>query len=190
MKKKPQTAETLTREERQVAITLQSARDVLGEIETYRGVLSDERQNHQVRRDAKHDLIEASERLCNLLGLAVYQIANSPSGAFQARMKAMMDDLRSRLLDMGTSLMFEKMGRIKSRAEDVLESNSYPIGLAAKLDMAFSGILDNLKTLGAIDRLKDDQQGLLEATGKDIRSLIEIEQDLGIMREIKQSKKA
>lgn len=180
-KKRP---ETLTREERQVAITVQSAQDVLREIEGLRAVLSDDGQPQQSRVDAKHDMLEASERLCNLMGLAVYQIANTLNGEFQGRMKASLDNLRGRLLDMGTNLMVEKLEKIRDRAETVLEGRSYPIGLAAKLDMAYSGIVDNLKTLGALDRMGDDQKDLVSNTEKDIRTLADIEKGLGVMDEM------
>jgi hypothetical protein len=179
-----QRPETLTREERQVAITVQSAQDVLREIEGLRTVLSDDAQPQQSRVDAKHDMLEASERLCNLMGLAVYQIANTLNGEFQGRMKASLDNLRGRLLDMGTNLMVEKLEKIRDRAETVLEGRSYPIGLAAKLDMAYSGIVDNLKTLGALDRMGDDQKDLVSNTEKDIRTLADIEKGLGVMDEM------
>jgi len=179
-----QRPETLTREERQVAITVQSAQDVLREIEGLRIVLSDDTQPQQSRVDAKHDMLEASERLCNLMGLAVYQIANTLNGEFQGRMKASLDNLRGRLLDMGTNLMVEKLEKIRDRAETVLEGRSYPIGLAAKLDMAYSGIVDNLKTLGALDRMGDDQKDLVSNTEKDNRTLADIEKGLGVMDEM------
>jgi hypothetical protein len=179
-----QRPETLTREERQVAITVQSAQDVLREIEGLRSVLTDDGQPQQSRVDAKHDMLEASERLCNLMGLAVYQIANTLNGEFQGRMKASLDTLRGRLLDMGTNLMVEKLAKIRDRAETVLEGRSYPIGLAAKLDMAYSGIVDNLKTLGALDRMGDDQKDLVNNTEKDIRTLADIEKGLGVMDEM------
>jgi len=180
--------ETLTREERQVAVTVQSAQDVLREIERLRKTLSNDEQPHQVRLDAKHDMLEASERLCNLMGLAVYQIANGVNGEFQGRMKATLDALRGRLLDMGTNLMVEKLEKIRDRAETVLQGRSYPIGLAAKLDLAYSGIVDNLKTLGALERLGEDLQGLVSVTEKDIHTLADIERGLGVMDEMPELK--
>lgn len=179
--KKP---ETLSREERQVAVTVQSAQGVLREIEGLRKVLSDDAQPQQTRRDAKHDMLEASERLCNLMGLAVYQIANGVSGEFQGRMKASLDALRGRLLDMGTNLMVEKLEKIRDRAEAVLEGRNYPIGLAAKLDLAYSGIVDNLRTLNAENRMGDELHALITTTEKDIRTLAEIEHGLGVMDEM------
>lgn len=184
MKNPSKRPETLTREERQVAITVQSAQDVLREIEGLRKVLSDDGQPQQKRVDAKHDLLEASERLCNLMGLAVYQIANGVNGEFQGRMKASLDSLKGRLLDMGTNLMLEKLEKIRDRAETVMEGRSYPIGLAAKLDFAYSGIVDNLKTLGALDRMEAEQKDIVDGTGKEIRALAEIEQGLGVMDEM------
>lgn len=179
--KKP---ETLSREERQVAVTVQSAQGVLREIEGLRGVLSDDSRPQQMRLDAKHDMLEASERLCNLMGLAVYQIANGVSGEFQGRMKASLDALRGRLLDMGTNLMVEKLEKIRDRAETVLQGRNYPIGLAAKLDLAYSGIVDNLKTLNAQERLGDELHDLISVTEKDIRTLADIERGLGVMDEM------
>jgi hypothetical protein len=80
--------------------------------------------------------------------------------------------------------MLEKLEKIRDRAETVMEGRSYPIGLAAKLDFAYSGIVDNLKTLGALDRMEAEQKNLVDGTGKEIRALAEIEQGLGVMDEM------
>jgi len=184
MTKAKKAVETLIREERQAAITVQSAKEVLAEIESLKGLINDENLPLPDRREAKRSMLDASERLCNLMGLAVFQLTNGVNSEFQGRMKNTLDALRSRLLDMGTNLMIDKLSRIHDRAETVLEGRAYPLGLAAKLDMAYSGIVDNLKTLGAMERLGDPQRELVDTTARDIRSLADIEQSLGVMEEM------
>jgi hypothetical protein len=182
-KKKP---DSLSPEERQTAATVQSAREVLVEIDRARKILSDEKAPTETRRAAKRDMLEGSERLCNLMALAVYQITTGVETEFKGRMKASLDGLRDRLLDMGTNLMLEKLGKIHERAESVLEGHAYPVGLAARLDTAYSGIVDNLKTLGALDRLEQKDQGMVAETRQNIKTLAEIEQGLGVLDDMDQ----
>jgi hypothetical protein len=171
-------------EERQAAATVASARTVVAEIDLLRQRLSDASLPVERRRQAKYDLAEASDRLCNLMALAVYQLTNGVHGQFQDRLRSILDGLRNRLLEMSTRLMLEKVQRIHDRAGDVLEGGAYPLGLATRLNQAFSSIVSNLTTLGAFERLSEKERTLIEQTTTDIRSLAAIESRLGVLDEI------
>ncbi len=174
----------VTREERQAAATVQSAKTVVVEIEALRKLLTDEATEKSVRKQAKRDLLEASDRLCNLMALAVYQLTNGVNSEFQGRLKAALDELRGRLLDMGTNLMLEKLEKIHDRAETVLAGGAYPLGLANRLDRAYSAIVGNLHTLGALDRLEDKSRTLVEGTGREIKNLAAVEAKLGVLSDM------
>lgn len=173
-----------TREERYAAATVRSAQQVLEEIELLRRRLNDGALSASSRRQAKGDLLEASERLCNLMALAVYQITHGVNIELQGRLKEMLDGLRDRLLDMGIHLMVEKLEKIHDRAEAVLRGGGYPIGLAARLDQAFANIVGNLRTLHALERLGDKDRQLIDQTSAEIKTLSEIEEKLGVLVEL------
>ncbi len=177
-----------TPEERQAALTVQSAKMVLGEIDSLRLALADRGLSGAMRQQTKRDLTEASERLCNLMALAIYQIANTVHGEFQGSLKAALDDLRSRLLDMGTNLMIEKLQKIHATAKAVLEDGGYPLGLACKLNHTYTTLIDNLGTLGGLARLSVQDKALIDATAENIRHLTEIEENLGVLVEMGDSR--
>ncbi len=170
-----------TPEERQAALTVQSARLVLGEIDSFRVILTDRGLSGEMRRRVKRDMVEASERLCNLMALAVYQIANSVHGELQSRLQLALEDLRRRLLDMGINLMIEKLQKIDTTARAVLDDGGYPLGLASKLHHAYSGLVGNIATLGGLNRLSDKDKALVEATAEHIKALTRIEESLGVL---------
>lgn len=171
-------------EERQAAATLTSAQTVLAEIETISRDLSNGSLSPETKRRRRTDLAEASERLCNLMALAIYQLANGVHGEYRERLRQSVEHLRGRLIGMGTRLMLKKLKQVHDRAAGVLEGGSYPLGLASRLEQAFSGIRGNLETLGAIDRLDEGGQSLVSQTADDIRKLKEMEERLGVLREI------
>ncbi len=173
-----------TPEERQAALTAQSAKDVLSEIDYLRRLLSADGQSKTLKRRAQADLEEASERLCNLLALAVYQISNSVQGELKDRLKAVVGEVRRRLLDMGTNLMIEKLRKIHDCAATVLTGSGYPIGLASKLEYAYAAIVENLTGLYGLERLSQADQQLIEQTAGLLGKLAEIENGLGILSDI------
>ena len=136
----PQTPGQMTAQERQTAVTLAAARDLATEIEATRSRLRDESLNAAQRRELKVKIFDASERMCNLLALTIFQLASTLSRDFQARVNSGFAELRGRLLRMGTDLLVEKLERIRARAESVLAGEPYPLGLAQRLHVAFSEI--------------------------------------------------
>lgn len=181
---KPGKGMPLSAADRQAASTVQSAKMVVAEIEAHRRVFSDTRRSRDARCKAKHQLLEASERLCNLMTLAVHELTTGVNRELQGRLWTTLDDLRGRLLDMGTKLMIEKLGRIHDRAESVLEGGAYPLGLATTLDHAYSSIIGNMDVLGALDRLDGKSRELVDDTAKEIETLAGIEASLGILTDM------
>ncbi len=143
-------------------------------------------QNERIA--AKRELFEASERMCNLMSLAIYQVDNNVGGDLQAQLAGELDRLRERLLVMGTNLMVEKLRKIGVRAEAVLREGNYPLGLAGKLDMAYSALVSNLTMLKGFDRLGDEERATIEVTKSRIVQLASIERGLGLLVDVSRDK--
>lgn len=178
-----------TPEERQAMATVTATREVYGEIQALAEILRETWRPQPQRVDAKHALLHASERLCNLMSLALYQLENHTSGVLRDRLTAELDELKNRLMSMSAKLMVEKLEKIDKRAEEVLRERDYPIGLAGKLDIAFANLMANLKVLGGAERLGDRVPELVAKTETDLQSLSEIEKKLGVMVDMPSVKK-
>jgi hypothetical protein len=173
-----------TAEERQAMATVTATRGVYGEIEGLAEILRETWRPQTQRVDAKHALLHASERLCNLMSLALYQLDTNTQGPLREQLKAELDDLRNRLMAMSARLMVEKLEKIDKRAEEVLRDRDYPIGLAGKLDIAFANLMSNLKVLGGPERLGEKIPELVAKTEGDLQSLSDIEKKLGVMVDV------
>ena len=171
----------ITAEERQAMATVSATREVYSEIEGLAEILKETWRPQPQRVEAKHALLHASERLCNLMSLALYQLDNNTQGPLRDRLKAELDDLKNRLMAMSARLMVEKLEKIDKRASEVLAERDYPLGLAGKLDIAFANLMANLKVLGGAERLGDKIPGLVAKTETDLQSLSDIEKKLGVM---------
>ena len=178
-----------TPEERQAMATVGATREVYGEIETLATVLKETWRPQPQRVDAKHDLVHASERLCNLMSLAYYQLENNTQGPLREKLEGELDELKNRLMSMSARLMVEKLEKIDKRAEEVLSNRDYPIGLSGKLDIAFANLMANLKVLGGAERLGEKIPDLVAKTVGDLQSLSEIEKKLGVMVDIPAKKR-
>ena len=175
-------------EERQAVLTVQSARDVFGEIEKLSEILKDTAQPAATRQRAKQALGQASERLCNLMALALYQLSNNVKGPLQTQLSAAVEGIRGRLLSMGSRLMVEKLRKIDERAAAVLQAEDYPVGLSGKLDLAFANLVENLGVLGGAERLGEDVGQLVQKTEADLRSLEQVERRLGVLIDVAEPK--
>ncbi len=171
-------------EERQAAATLHAAKEVAFEIEKLKAVYRDEKRPARERQQVKLALFEATERLCNVMALAVFQLSASLSSDFQQSLTAGFTELRQRLLQMGVHLMVDRIDKINKRAAGVLEGNSYPIGLAMRLHAAYVDLTTNLRSLDAEEMLNESQQKLILDTAGMIDKLAEIEERLGMIMEL------
>jgi len=140
-------------EERQAIATVTATRAVYDEILKLAAIIKEDARPVAQRSDAKHALSHASERLCNLMELAVYQVGNIPAGAVTAQLTKDIEQLRGQLIGLGAKLVVEKLEKIDRRAEEVLNDRDFPIGLSGKLDLAFHQLMSNLGVLGGPARL-------------------------------------
>ncbi|MBF0391760.1 MAG: hypothetical protein HQL38_03675 [Alphaproteobacteria bacterium] len=170
-----------TPEERQAAITLRSAKEVAAELEVWRERLRLAEGDGPRERQVKEALFEASERMCNLMALAVYQISSSVETEFRRHLQAGLDELRGRLQEMGVGLMVEKIRRIGDRADGVLKGAPYPLGLATRLQGTLATLKTNLNALGGLDNLPQAERAMVQSTGKAVDRLVDLEDKLGIL---------
>lgn len=170
-----------TPEERQAAITLRSAKEVAAELEVWRERLRLAEGDAPRERQIKDALFEASERMCNLMALAVYQISSGLESEFRRRLKAGLEELRGRLQEMGIGLMVERIRRIGERAEGVLKGAPYPLGLASRLQGTLSALKTNLVALGGLEHLPAAEKDMVQTTCKAVERLVELEDKLGIL---------
>ncbi|MBF0373644.1 MAG: hypothetical protein HQL39_09515 [Alphaproteobacteria bacterium] len=170
-----------TPEERQAVITLRSAKEVAAELEVWRERLRLAEGDGQRERQVKEALFEASERMCNLMALAVYQISSSVETEFRRHLQAGLDELRGRLQEMGVGLMVEKIRRIGDRADGVLKGAPYPLGLATRLQGTLSTLKTNLNALGGLENLPQAERAMVQSTGKAVDRLVDLEDKLGIL---------
>lgn len=171
-------------EEQQAANTLGAAKAVATEIEALKNRVRDEARPARERQEAKAALFDATERMCNIMALAVFQLSASLSADFQSKLAEGFQELRQRLLHMGVHMMVERVDKIHKRANAVLKGEGYPIGLAMRLHAAYVELTNNLKTMGGDIVLTEEQQQLVLNTASMINKLAAIEEQIGMVSEL------
>lgn len=174
-------------EERQAAHTLKAAKEVAVEIERLKHRIRDEQAAGRDRQQARSQLFDATERLCNLMALAMFQLTSTLSGDFAALMNAGFKEVRHRLMHMGIHLMVERIAKIHERADDVLNGGAYPVGMAMRLRSAYVEMTNNLKALQAESTLSEDQQTMILDTAAMINKLASLEEQIGMVLELSQN---
>lgn len=153
--------------------TLMSAQAVAVEVEDLRR----RRQGHSTLAQAaklQAQENEALARLCNLISLALAETQESTDARFRARFDEVLGEVQGRLLQLNYQPMMERLDAIQAEVKDALETESYRMGLAARLGRAYTEVLDNLMAMGAANELSAEA-GRLATVVEDIRTLAEIE---------------
>lgn len=170
-------------EERQAAHTLKAAREVAIEIERLKNRIRDESAPARDRQEARTQLFEATERLCNLMGLAMYQLTTTLKGGFAEMLNEGFREVRHRLMHMGVHMMIERIQKIHAQAEEVVDGGAYPIGMAMRLHDAYVEMTGNLKALQADTMLTEDQQAMILDTAAMLNKLAALEENIGMILE-------
>lgn len=174
-------------EERQAAHTLKAAKEVATEIERLKNRIRDEQAPARDRQQSRVGLFDATERLCNLMGLAMFQLTSTLSGDFAAMLNEGFKEVRHRLLHMGAHLMVERIGKIHERAEEVVNGGAYPVGMAMRLRAAYVELTANLRALQAESVLSEEQQTMVLDTAAMINKLAALEEQIGMILELSQN---
>lgn len=174
-------------EERQAAHTLKAAKEVAFDIERLKNRVRDEAAPARERQVARGQLFEATERLCNLMALAMFQLTSTLDGDFAGMLNEGFKQVRHRLMHMGVHLMVERLQKMHERADIVVKGGAYPVGMAMRLRAAYVEMTNNLKALQAESVLTEEQQTMILDTAAMINKLAALEEQIGMVLELSQN---
>jgi hypothetical protein len=173
-------------EERQAASTLKAAKEVAVEIERLKNRIRNDGASARLRQEARADLFEATERLCNLMALAMFQLTSRLSSDFASVLNQGFQEVRHRLMHMGVHLMVERLEKVHERAREVVDGGAYPVGMAMRLHAVYVELTNNLTALQAESMLTEEQQKLILDTAAMLNKLAGLEEHIGMVLELSQ----
>lgn len=157
----------------QAVITLRAARDVAEDIEGFRNALKDDRLSGRQRTRLKDDLLEAAERLCNLLDLLISWIS-MVSESIREPLSEGIQDMRDRLLSTGVKLIGDKAQRLLDQAKRSM-TGGFPLGLSFRMSQAATNLNSTVEALGGFDSMPDEVKELLCQLGDMVEHLRHLE---------------
>ena len=143
----------------QAVITLRAARDVAEDIEGFRNALRDNGLSARQRSHLKDGLLDAAERLCNLLDLLISWI-EVVSESIREPLSEGINDMRDRLLATGVKLIGDKAQRLLDHATRSMEGG-FPLGLSFRISEAAANLNGTVEALGGFDSMPDEVKELL-----------------------------
>lgn len=178
-KREPETAEEI-----QARTTLLAARDVATSIEDIRARLKNPSLSRVQRAQLKDGLLEAAERLVNLLELLGSRL-DRLSRAQREILEEGIGQLRGKLLSTGLRLVGDKVERIRDRAVGVVErGEELSLGLSTRLSHALSQVEGTVAALGGKTLLPETLEGKLVETERAVGSLFELERSHGMLGDL------
>lgn len=175
-----------TPEDSQARTTLLAARKVAEAIEAARAQLRDPNLSRASRSKLKNSLLEAAERLVNLLELLASRL-DRLSKEHREVLGAGIVELRSKLLATGLKLVNDKVERIHERAVGVTErGEEYSLGLSDRLAEQLRDVEATVAALGGKVQLPEQLGGKLAETEKALGGLRAIEQAHGMLRDVEE----
>jgi len=170
--------------ELQVVVTLKAAREVAETIEAMRRSLRQADLPAPRRAQIKDDLLEAAERLCNLLDLL-----SSWTGVVSAGVRRPLEDgiveLRTKLLSTGVRLVGDRAQKLIDQAQGIADqSQEFPIGVSVRLSEAVRTLMMTVQSLGGIGAMPPEIQDKLHAARAQITRVAALEDQVGLTRNI------
>lgn len=166
--KRPQ---PLTAGEVQALTVIDAAAAVAASLEAQRRALA-----REPRRRYKAALMEAAERLVNLVSLAAERMSDDVGHEVRSHVIGRLGELRERLLATSFGLVGERADTIIRRARAVDgQRREYPLGLAAKLAAALSSIEQAVEAMGGSGQLDGDLRAKVVEAREAVSRLKEIE---------------
>ncbi|HVI49733.1 MAG TPA: hypothetical protein VM661_00830 [Candidatus Sulfotelmatobacter sp.] len=165
----------------QALATLKAARVVAEDIEALRNALKEDGLSQRKRQKLKDDLLEAAERLCNLLDLLLSWLS-MVSESIRQPLSAGIQDMRDRLLSTGVKLIGDKAQRLLDHANGVLKSG-FPLGLSFRVNEAASSLNSTVEALGGFESMPDDVKELLYQLGDMVEHLRHLEESFAFSQE-------
>lgn len=166
--KRPQ---PLTAGEAQALMVVDAAYEVAASLEAQRRALA-----REPRPGYKQALLEAAERLVNLVSLAAERMSGDVRHEMSDYVIGQLGDLRHRLLATSRGLVGERAERIIRRARALDgKRREYPLGLGAKLSTLLSSIEQAVDAMGGSGQLDGEVRTKLAEARVAVARVKEIE---------------
>lgn len=162
--------------ERQALLVLEAAYEVAAGLQAQRQALA-----KRPRPGHRKALMEAAERLVNLIMLAAQRLSDEVGPDVRHHVHARLSELRDRLLATGTGLVADRADSITRRVQTVTgERTEYPLGLANKLAVVLSNVEQAVEAMGGDSQLDDEVRSKLTEARQAVARLhvIEAEHEL------------
>ncbi|CCG43021.1 hypothetical protein [Magnetospirillum molischianum] len=137
-------------ESRAIHILL-SARAVAEDMEQFRHHLTVPDLPPAVTDLLTEELEDATSRLSNLISLAIAEINHSSDSKFRNHFDALLTEVRGRWVRLHLKKIAARLAYIDRQATDTLSSGIYRLGLARRLEAAYSEVRTTLVAMGALD---------------------------------------
>jgi hypothetical protein len=174
----------LTAAQQQVMTTLKAAEGVASEIERRRRALRRGDLALAQRADQQAGLLEALERLTNLLGVLSSSFDSLPPES-RLSLDAGIADLRQRIFSAGVQVLESKLNAIRGEAEEVLEGRAfYRMGLGDRMRAHLSQLSFTIEGLGGRDGLPDMLQDSLLGAEQSVAHLIAFERKVDLLPDL------
>lgn len=162
--------------ERQALLVVDAAYDVAASLQAQRHALA-----KHPRSSHRKALMEAAERLVNLIMLAAQRLSDEVGPEVRDHVHAKLSELRDRLLATGTGLVADRAESITRRVQTVTgERTEYPLGLANKMAVVLSNVEQAVEAMGGDSHLDDEVRSKLSDARQAVARLhiIEAEHEL------------
>jgi uncharacterized Zn finger protein len=170
----------------QAVVTLKAARDVAENIEKLRAALRDDELPRSRRERLKDDLLEAAERLCNLLDLLLSWVA-MVSESVRDPLEQGVSELRTKLLSTGIRLISDRLDRMLKQGRAILDgSEGFPLGISMRLNEALAGLDSTIAALGGLEAMPPEMAEKFDEVQDQVERLREMEDQVGLVKDFDQ----
>jgi len=174
----------LTAAERQVILTLKAAEGVANEIERRRRALRRTDLATTSRADQQNALLDALERLTNLLGVLSSGFVNDVSTAFRLSLDQGIVEMRERIFSAGVQVLESRLNAIHGEASEVLEGRAfYRMGLGDRMRHNLSQLSFTIEGLGGRDGLPSGLKSCLLVAEQAVDHLLAFERRTELLPE-------
>lgn len=168
----------------QALAILVAAADLAEEIDVLRRRLGQPGGAASHRHTLGPRLVEAAERLINLMAL-LQRRSHEYGPGFAARMDEQVARLRARLLGSTRELVVDRARCVKRRAGRVLDGSAgYPLGLIGRLREVVTGIDMTIDVLGGPEVLSEEERAVIAEAGATLARLAAREAVLDLMEAV------
>ena len=168
----------------QAVVTLKAARDVAETIEDFRRALRAKDLSRKQRQSFKDQLLEAAERLCNLLDLLISWL-DTVSPSVRAPLGDGIMELRGKLLATGMKLVADRAQRLIDHASAIVSGRvGFPLGISMTLGVSVTTLRAIVEALGGRAVMLEETNAKLDEVERLLKRLRIMEYDMGLTKEL------